>query len=932
MFRCIAKQREIIDRKKISAHLNNIASGDHLSSIGQRAEALAILKEAVQRGLSVVRHRFESKMASGTDVVRANSFLMDQVIRIIYDFANEHRFVSSTEKENQLSLSAVGGYGRGELSPFSDLDLLFLLPLKESEHCEQMVTYILYMLWDLGLKVGHAARTVTECIQHARTDTTVCTAMMEARWLWGEQNLYNRFKTSFQREIIRESCVEFVETKLTERDERHARLGDTRYVLEPNVKEGKGGLRDLHTLFWIARYLYGVSNIGQLVNVGVLTSDIATRFTRAQNFLWTVRCHLHYLAGRAEDQLTFDVQQIIGHRMGYTDRVCAHGVERFMKHYFLSTKEVGNLTRVLCAVLEERYKRKPKLAKIATTVVSQYNVGECPVENRRLTLTQRTITDDPICLIRLFYTAHVYGLDIHPDALRLITENRTIIKKLRDDPEANSFFIKVLMSVRNPITVLRLMNESGVLGHFIPAFGRVVAQIQYDMYHVYTTDEHIIRAVGILHDIENGRLTTELPLSTLLVKQIHSRRALYIAVLLHDIAKGRNGDHSELGARVVGKLGVRFGLTDEEIDTSSWLVLNHLSMSRTAFKRDIEDPKTVEDFAKTVQSPERLRLLLLLTCCDIRAVGPATWNAWKGALLRDLYYRTEETISGLSSITSHYRQVKKAKNALSAALHRWPQPLIAQYLELGRSAYWLSFSTEVHVRHAHLVRRALESRNRLTLEFYWDLDRASIEIVICTNDYSGLFAQVAGAISLAGESIINAKIATLANGVALDTFWIQESQKTMEDGERSLRLEKIAGTIKDVINGDIQLEREFSSRKSHGTTTTRTRISKVPPRCIIDNTASKSHTVIEVNGHDRLGLLFEITATLTALGLHIASARIATYGERVVDVFYVKDSSSRKILHKSKIHNIRNHILEILEKGSCPSLQLQEEIKQALER
>ncbi|VBB69459.1 [Protein-PII] uridylyltransferase [invertebrate metagenome] len=911
----IPGQREIIDRKAINVRLDAIAHTQPRKK--QWIMVLALLKEMVYNGRVVVRHRFEEDGASGTDVVRANSFLMDQLIRIIHDFTDTHMLPPRVQTiGDHLGLAAVGGYGRRELSPCSDLDLLFLLSYKTTPYCEQMVECILYMLWDLGLKVGHATRTVDECIQQAKADTTVRTAMLEARWLWGAQDLYNQFRLRFQDEIVKVSAIEFVETKLAERDARHERLGDARYVLEPNVKEGKGGLRDLHTLFWIVRYLYGVSDMGQLVKRGVLIPSVAARFAKAQNFLWTVRCHLHYLTGRAEDRLTFDVQQSIGHRMGYTDHAGTRGVERFMKHYFLIAKDVGNLTRILCAVLEERHKRKPKLSFPALTCQRRAVEGFA-LEGGRLTITPEIVVHEPVRLIQLFHVAHKHDIDIHPNALRLITENLTAIVKLRDDPAANGLFLDILTARKNPVATLRLMNESSLFGRFIPDFGRVVAQMQYDMYHVYTTDEHTIRAIGVLHDIEAGELAAELPLSTQLIQQVHSRRALYMAVLLHDLAKGRGGDHSELGTRVAWKLCTRFRLTAEESDTTSWLVLHHLHMSRTAFKRDLDDAKTVEDFVKVVQSPERLRLLLLLTCCDIRAVGPMAWNGWKGALLRELYYRAAEAIAGASSIPSRDSRVAKAMDALRMALSDWPLAAVQAHLARGYPAYWLGFQTEAHVRHAHLIRAAEASGRLLTFEYRRDPSRAGTELVIYTSDHPGLFSQMAGAIALTGESVVDARVITLANGMALDTFWIQEPHSTDED-EQIIRLQQIATTIEKVLKGYVQPELEFRRRKNRKGLFNRIQVFKVPPRCIIDNTASKTHTVVEINGRDRPGFLFNVTSTLTGLGLRISSAQIATYGERVVDVFYVKDIFGMKITHGAKVHQVRRRVLEVLGDLNAP--------------
>ncbi len=917
MLEPIPRQHEILNSNLINSRLDAITRTQPKHK--QWLMVLALLKESVCNGWLVVRRRFEEEGASGTDVVRANTYLMDQLICIIHKFSVTQILQSDVrDPGDQLGLAAVGGYGRKELSPFSDLDLLFILSCKRAPYCKRVVESLLYMLWDLGLKVGHATRTVDECIWQAKADTTIRTAMLEARWLWGKQSLYKRFRRRFQDEIVTVSGVEFVEKKLAERDARHERLGDARYVLEPNVKEGKGGLRDLHTLFWIVRYLYGVSDMGQLVQRGVLIPSVAVRFAKAQNFLWTVRCHLHYLTGRAEDRLTFDVQQSIGQRMGYTDHAGTRGVERFMKHYFLIAKDVGNLTRLLCAVLEERHKRKPKLSFPALTCQRRAVEGFAQ-EGERLTITPDVVLHEPLRLLKIFQVSHQHDMDIHPKALRLITENPTAIVKLREDPVANSLFLEILTDRKNPVATLRLMNESSFFGRFIPDFGRVVAQMQYDMYHVYTTDEHTIRAIGVLHDVEEGRLAAELPLSTQLIQQIHSRRALYVAVLLHDIAKGRGGDHSELGVRVAWKLCTRFGLSPEESETVSWLVLNHLHMSRTAFKRDLDDPKTVEDFVQVVQSPERLRLLLLLTCCDIRAVGPTAWNGWKGALLRDLYYRAAEAMAGASAVPSRDCRVEKAMNILRLALSDWPSTLVKAHLARAYPSYWLSFTAEAHVRHAHLIRAAEASGRLLTFDSRQDSSRAGTELVIYTSDHPGLFSQMAGAIALAGESIVDARVVTLANGMALDTFWIQEQQGVDED-ERSIRLKKISATVDNVINGKVHLEREF--RKNNKNMFNRTHVFKVPPRCIIDNTASQTHTVIEINGRDHPGFLFNVTSTFTELGLQISSAQIATYGERVVDVFYVKNIFGMKITHEAKVQQVRRRVLEVLGDLNAPQESL----------
>lgn len=907
----ISAQRAIIDRRALIERLSEVAGSD-LPKMKRRAKVLETFKQALSAGRAEVQARFDVR-GNGSETVRENCFLIDQLIRTVHDFAAEHEFPQGIRTQGEaMSLVAVGGYGRGELSPQSDIDLLFLTPYKRTPWHEQIVEYILYMLWDMGLKVGHSTRSADECVRQAKADLTIRTALLEMRWIWGDQDLFFELQNRFRNDIIAGTGEEFVEAKLAERDARHAQMGDTRYVLEPNVKEGKGGLRDLHTLYWLAKYLYRIKDMAQLVDAGIISKDAQKRFTKAQGFLWTVRCHLHYLTGRPEDRLTFDVQQEIAARMGYGDRAGSRGVERFMKHFFLVAKDVGDLTRLFCALAEEQQKRKPKLRLGKLLFLKRGTVAGFKLDGDRLNVvTDDQFEKEPVAMIRLFQAALESGVDIHPRALDLVHRNlKRIDAALREDKEANRLFMAILTSRKNPEVALRHMNESGVLGRFIPDFGRVVAQMQYDMYHVYTVDEHTLQAVGILHAIENGELKEDAPVSSQIIHKVASRNALYLSVLLHDIAKGRNGDHSVLGAEVAMKLGPRFGLSDAETETVAWLVREHLNMSRVAFKRDIDDPQTIADFVAGVQSPERLRLLLCLTVADIRAVGPNVWNGWKGGLLRELYLRSEEVMLG-GLAEARDSRVKAAQTGLrkELAAAKWPQTEIDAHLARAYPTYWTSFDTATHLRHARLVREAEINRAPLTVESRVDTKRSVTEITVYTSDHPGLFSQIAGAMAVSGANIVDAKIITLANGMALDTFWIQESDGGAFDS--SPKLAKLSAVIEQVLSGRMRLDKELAARK--GKLPSRAHVFKVPPRVIIDNKASSTHTLLEVNGRDRPGLLYDLTAAMTRAGLQIGSAHISTYGERVVDVFYVKDIFGLKVSHERKLDQVRAELLKALE-------------------
>ena len=903
----IPRQRDIIDRRRLTEELSAAARSIKSPSLN-RAPLAVVLKAALAKGRAEIRRRFEEK-GNGAAVMREECFLMDQMIRALFDVVTGELYpLANPTSGERLALVAVGGYGRGELAPYSDIDLLFLLPYKQTPHTEQVIESLLYLLWDLGLKIGHSTRSVEDCLRQAKSDLTIRTSLVEVRYLWGEEALFSELKRRFDSEIVRGSAAQFVEAKLAERDERHRRAGDSRYMLEPNVKEGKGGLRDLHTLFWLAKYIYRIDDVAKLVDLGVLSAEESHRFARAQDFLWTVRCHLHYLSGRAEERLTFDLQTEIGRRMGYTDHAGSRGVERFMKHYFLIAKDVGDLTRIFCAILEADQKRKRRLPWVRWGI-GRRGLEGFVLDGERLTIPAEDFFEkDPVALLRLFHIAQRTELDIHPRALRRAGQSRQLIDaKLRDNPEANRLFLEILTSRNDPEAALRRMNEAGVLGRFIPDFGRVVAQMQYDMYHHYTVDEHTLFAIGILHRIENGELRDEAPLSTVLCPMIVSRRALYVAVLLHDIAKGRGGDHSVLGEAIALKLGPRLGLIAEETETVAWLVRWHLLMSSTAFKRDIGDSRTIADFVAVVQSPERLKLLLILTSADIRAVGPQVWNGWKAALLRDLYHRAVEVMSGGLTVEPQDARVAAAQAAVRQKLPDFSEVEFAAFVKAGYPFYWLSYDADIHARHARLMREAHATGAPLVVEKRVDAQRAVTEITLYTADHAGLFSRIAGALAVSGANIVDARIMTMSNGMALDTFWVQDLAGHAFD--RPDKLARLAVVFENVLTGELKPHRQLARPPAYPS---RMQAFTVVPRVLVDNQASALHTVIEVNGRDRPGLLFELTRELTRLNVQVSSAKISTYGEKVVDVFYVKNLFGHKIEHPTKLAEIRSTLEAVL--------------------
>lgn len=899
----------------LAARLDAIAEADDVLSGDAAVGVRAVLKAHLVQGRARVSEKFEGGELGGLEAARAIAVVADEIVAALYGFTVTHAHPRSANPTvgERLSVVAVGGYGRAEMAPYSDVDILFLLPYRPTPWGEQVVEYMLYVLWDLGLKVGHATRSVDECILRAKADTTIRTSLLEARYVCGDEALTVELKQRFASEFGASTGPAFVEAKLAERDERHVNLGDSRYLVEPNVKDGKGGLRDLHTLFWIAKYLYNVEDVSDLIDLGVFTPRELGHFIKAENFLWAVRIQLHLLACRAEERVTFDVQSELSSRLGYKAHSGSKAVERFMKHYYLHAKEVGDLTRIFCAVLEDRHKRQRRSGLFGRTPKRE-ELGAFVIQGTRVDINNKDLfIEDSRNLLRLFYIAQDRGVDIHPRSLRLVTQNLgRIDHELRGDSEAGQLFIEMLTSKKDPEKTLRRMNEAGVLGRFLPDFGRVVAQMQHDMYHVYTVDEHTIRAIGILAELEAGKLAEDHPLSDKIVNEVLSRRTLYLSVLLHDIAKGRGGDHSILGAEVAQKVGPLLGLEPEETETVAWLVLHHLDMSRTAFRRDLNDPKTIADFAELVQSPERLRLLLVLTVVDIRAVGPGRWNGWSGQLLRELYYLTEERLAGGDSLAGgSVQRIARSHAALESRLTDWPEAERKAHIARFYANYWATFDLDTQERQARFLRRLGNAPGVLEIDARPDRSRAVTELTIYTADHAGLFSGIAGAMAVSGTNIVNARVVTTTDGMALESLWVQRGGGGHIEGKETLH--NLKRTIERALSAQIAPAALIRQRQQPEG---RTHVFNFAPRVLVDNAASDTHTVIEVNGRDRRGLLYTVTRALSELGVTIASARIATYGERAVDVFYISDLIGDKITSEQRLKRLRATLLSALTEES----------------
>ena len=898
----IVHQRAVIDRRALGSVISELVEADGAAKA--RPKVVELLRGALASGRAEIARRLAEKPSAGHVSAEAQAFLVDQLVRLIHDHVVDHVYPAANRSSGErLTIMAVGGYGRGEMAPHSDVDIAFITPIKQTPWCEQVIEAMLYFLWDLGLKVGQSSRSLDEMVRMARGDLTIRTAMLEGRYVWGDQALFDEAQSRFWTDVVAGTERQYVTEKLAERNERHKRLGDSRYVVEPNVKEGKGGLRDLHTLYWIGKYIHHVRDASELVGVGLLSPAEYRAFRKAEDFFWAVRCHLHTITRRAEDRLTFDLQREVAARMQFADRPGKSAVERFMQYFFLQAKRVGHLTGLFLAQLDEQFAKKQPKGLLAGFRARRRMVKGYPVFGGRINVPSETwFAEDPARLIEIFVLADAQGLELHPDAMRLAVQDARLVDSVRTDPRANALFMELLTSRNDPENALRWFNETGVFGRFIPDFGRVNAQMQFDMYHHYTVDEHTIRAVGLMARIEKGEMKADHPLATTIVHKVVNRRALYVSILLHDIAKGRRGDHSVLGAEVALKLCPRLGLSQEETRVVAWLVRTHLLMSAVAFKRDLADWKTITDFVSQVQSVERLRLLTMLTIVDIRAVGPGVWNGWKRQLIHELYEAAEERLR-LGHVERGRTERIAGKQRLVAERLGAQADLVEKYASQFNDAYWIAEPDDVIASNLSQLDAANGKGLDVRTEYY--AARGATLVTVIAADHPGLFYRIAGGIHLAGGNIIDARIHTARNGMAVDNFLVQDplGRPFSEEGQ----LARIKTMIADALGGRIKLVPQLAARPL---ARPRADAFEVHPQVEFDNAASNRFTVVEVNARDRPALLNRLARALFEAKLMVHSAHIATYGERAVDTFYVTDVLGEKIESASRLKSVEKMLLE----------------------
>ncbi len=865
-----------------------------------------------EQAFAEIKKRLSSSLHfSGNILAELMADYTDILVKNLYDFAL--RYLCYNADENRLTLVAVGGYGRSEMAPFSDIDLLFLLPENETENHQKIITFMLHFFWDLKFKIGHSVRNINEALAQSLSDNTICTSLLDARYITGCKDLFTTLEQQY--DLLRNSQTirMFISDKLAERDNRHKRTGDSRFLLEPNIKEGKGGLRDMQTLIWLNKFAYGYRDMQTLEQQHIVSAKDKKRYQRAYRFMWTLRFWMHLETGRATELLSFELQRQISQKMGYWDSIRLKGVERFMRHVFLRASEVGWLTTVICSQLEEDNQKSPAIEEGHLLSKQQQSLGFF-LQNGRLNHSdaQNWIKKEPLNIMILFKEAQIAARLIHPNLLRSVRQNSSRMTQLRDDEKAIAAFWDILLAPEAAQS-LRIMGEIGVLSRFIPAWGPIKCQMQYNMYHRYTTDEHTLKALDEYHKIKQLKLKDEIPWVAEVIQQIEGdSQIMPMAILLHDIAKGRKEDHSLLGAALALNICPRLKLNSEKTQMVSWLIKHHLYMSEVAFRRDLDDEKTLGEFLKIVTTPEQLRYLTLLTICDIRAVGPDIWNDWKSRLLQKLFVRASARISGQSHKSLMREEIAAAQYYLHEKLlsDHWQDSEIQHLAEITTAAWWLGFSFDAQYYQAGMLRHFKAGDKKV--HFRNDAAQNVTEMVTLAPDRKGLFADIAGSLALSNVNIMEARAVTLSNGVILDVFTFTDLSGSPIMDEAKLK--RIEAKVLKALNGEMNWDME--QKKIHAVMPTNEGKKYAHfDECLqvsMPANVSTSATVIEVKAIDRPGLLFDVSRAIVGQNLQIISARIATYGEKAVDVFYVKDEAGLMITSKNHREKIQKNILNAL--------------------
>ena len=867
----------------------------------RRRLRLELFRAALAAGLDSFKVKHTGG-ASGEESVRAHARFMDDLIRALARLAGDDAAADGLAR-TPFVLVALGGYGRGELHPSSDLDLMVVYDDALSPWLQRLMQELLYTLWDLGLQVGHSLRSLEDCVAMARTDFPSRTSMQEARLLLGDRALFARFRRLLRDNVYRQDFEQFLAQTLAERDQRYRKHGASPYVGEPNIKESAGGLRDMHTAMWLGAAKFGARTLRELADRGLITPREQAAADAALTFLWRVRNELHFFTGHKNDVLTRDLQPRIAKNLGYDNDEASLGVERFMRDYYLNARVIHRVSRRLIARCQETLSRRGTAERRQR---QQALADGLVFFDGRLHLADRNpeaLRADPVRVMKVFWHLHRLGCELSLDLERALEESLDAVDEaFRRSPVVRDLFLDVCRAWGRVGVTLSEMHELGLLGRYLPEFGALTCLVQYDVYHKFSADQHSLLAVEHLEALAPGQ-SAESEGAALVFNEVDKPELLMLGMLLHDIGKAKGHGHVAKGIPLIRALTARLGLPPDDAGLVEFLVAHHLTMSHIAQRRDIDDPKTIESFAATVENPQRLRMLYLLTWADMRAVGPGVLTGWQAAILHELYARTLARLTG-------GRVARPSRAQLAARLHEVLREdvglqAVKAHLAMMSDRYLAGTAVQRMAAHVRLVQQ-LEAVPVAT-EVFHHRELGSSDLVVVTRDQPGLFALIAGTLAARGVNIISAQIATRADGVAIDTF--QVNDPTGEVVTSAAQWARTLDTLRRVLTGDESVEallerRRRSAAGDAGPT-------PVPPKVVVDNRLSDTHTVIEVKCPDRPGLLYLITRTLSGLALDIASARIATEIDQAFDTFYVTDRQGGKV----DAHDAGERVREALEQA-----------------
>src|SRR6266550_386161 len=858
--------------------------------------------------------------AGGLEVASAWSTVMDHLIRHLFATISAQHTSQFPAPNRHFALVAQGGYGRGELNPQSDIDLLFLYGWKVSPFVESVTEKLLYTLWDAGLQVGHATRSIAECVRLAENDMKVRTSLLDGRFLCGDYPLYQDFEKRVESRLVKNGVKRFIREKLEENRARHEQFGGSVYLLEPEVKEGEGGLRDIQTARWIAHARLKAKDLDALALNGVVGATDIAQLKESQDFLMRVRNELHFSTGRHQDQLTFEQQEKVSSALGFEGEGTLRGVEVFMRSYYLHAAQINRLSTLIVHRVTDC--DKPRFG--ATYVFGRMLREGIRLSKGHLTVTKpEVLRTAPENLIRIFDDAQKYNCELTHETRELLRQHLDVIDdEFRRSAEANLPFFSILKWKDSVYETLLEMHRAGVLGAFIPEFGRLLCMVLHDAYHIYTVDQHSLRLIKEIERLKAGEYAEALPLLTQLAREAEEIELLYLGLMFHDIGKGFGGGHSEIGARLVRSIARRMRLNADDGALVEFLVRHHLLMTHTAFRRDLEDQKTIFDFAKTMGSVKNLKMLYLLTFADVRAVGPDVWNPWKASLLGELYVKAlnvlEEAEKGEFQRQDMRAVIRRVQTRVRRQLLKdYDEESIEEFLAAMPDRYFLSMPEDDIAEHFELMERFRGRKAELSVKHFPERDCTSV--VVCCQDRPGLFASITGVMAVLNLDILNARIFTANDGRILDVFRISHHGRA-EIVMAEQKWAKFRAVLDGVLDGKVDIANLVRSSKP--SLFFQKRAPKVSTAVNIDNEASDDFTIVEVFTEDRIGVLFTITYSLHQLGLSIHVAKISTNVDQVADVFYVTDEAGRKITDPYQVETTRRFLLQNLAPQNEPSERL----------